>query len=94
MVKYNPSSLYRNTSIVNDKYLDILEMEIDPTLTYELNEYEITNKHENRPDLLAFELYGEPRLWWVFAEFNQDKLLDPILDFKAGLKIQVPARFS
>ena len=51
-------------------------------------------KHNQKPDLLAYELYGNAKLWWVFALFNQDKLKDPIIDFKEGITIKVPVRFS
>jgi hypothetical protein len=51
----------------------------------------ITPKHENRPDLLAFELYGNPNYWWVFCSRNLDSIRDPIWDFVAGLEIVVPS---
>ena len=79
----NSDSLYRNTQIIDNKYLDILDPVIDST-----------NKYNNRPDLLANELYGNSKLWWVFAEFNPDTLNDPIVDFVAGLKIKVPTSFT
>ena len=43
-----------------------------------------------RPDLLAFDLYGTPRLWWVFAQRNPNEIEDPIYDFKPGVTIQLP----
>jgi hypothetical protein len=92
-VKYRNDSLYRSTGIVNGKYLDILGETLDIN-TFELRTYTITGNHENRPDLLAYELYGNPKLWWVFSFFNQDTLLDPIVDFTAGLTITVPTRFN
>jgi hypothetical protein len=51
----------------------------------------LSPKHEKRPDLLAFELYGSPRLWWLFAARNPDLLIDPVEDFVAGLTIYAPA---
>lgn len=93
-VTYDPSSVYRNTRIVDGKYLDILQNDIDPTQQYTLVEVTIENKYNMRPDLMAHDRYGESKLWWVFAEFNQDILQDPIIDFKAGLTIQIPERFS
>ena len=26
-------------------------------------------------------MYGSAQLWWVFAHYNRDKLVDPIMDF-------------
>jgi hypothetical protein len=40
--------------------------------------------------LLAFDLYGTPRLWWVFAQRNPDAIEDPIYDFAPGRTIQLP----
>ena len=92
--KYNSGSVYRSTTIIDNKYLDIYNSEIDFTKDYGLYDYTIENKYNLRPDLLAFNLYGDSELWWVFAKFNQDQLSDPIIDFVSGLEIQVPERFN
>ena len=94
MATYRTDSLYRDTKITNNQYLneltiDNIDVKNTTTKTMTLNE-----KYDEKPDLLAYDLYGNAKLWWVFAIFNQDELVDPILDFKAGLKIKVPARFS
>jgi len=52
--------------------------------------YEIGHAYEERPDLLAYELYGNSRLWWVFSLRNPEILKDPIADFTAGKQIIVP----
>jgi len=94
MTEYRTDSVYRNTGIVNKKYLDIFEpgsVDISNTTT---NNFTIVSKYENRPDVLANDLYGNPRLWWVFAQFNPDILNDPIIDFVSGLEIKVPTRFT
>lgn len=52
--------------------------------------YTIERTYAYRPDLLAFDLYGSPRLWWVFAQRNPDQIEDPIYDFKPGVTIQLP----
>ena len=52
----------------------------------------IDNKYQYRPDLLAYDRYGNPGLWWIFASHNPDILIDPIWDFKAGLEIICPTR--
>ena len=50
----------------------------------------ITLTYQYRPDLLAFDLYGNPTLWWVFYQRNPNTLAAPPLDFKSGTKIYVP----
>jgi hypothetical protein len=49
--------------------------------------YTIEPQYAFRPDLLAHDLYGNARLWWVFMQRNLDVLQDPILDFVPGTKI-------
>ena len=94
MANYRTDSLYRNTEIINRQYLDVLNIDnidIDNTTTETIT---LKAKYDEKPDLLAYDLYGNAKLWWVFALFNQDELVDPIVDFKTGLKISVPIRFS
>lgn len=94
MVSYRSDSAYRNTSKIENKYLDVYESTITNSQEYNLVEKEISSKYHQRPDLMAHDLYGNSKLWWVFLEFNQDDLEDPILDFVSGLTILVPTRFS
>lgn len=51
----------------------------------------IDPKHNHRPDLLAYELYGSPSYWWVFCSRNIGIIRDPIWDFVAGTEITVPS---
>jgi hypothetical protein len=39
---------------------------------------------------LAFDLYDDVNLWWVFAVRNKDIIKDPIFDMYAGQKIRIP----
>ena len=94
MATYRTDSVYRNTNIINNQYLDVLDVsniDVENTTTTSMT---IEAKYNEKPDLLAYDLYGNSKLWWVFALFNQDKLKDPIIDFKSGIKIIVPTRFS
>lgn len=94
MADYRPDSNYRNTRFVDNKYLDISDELVANKSDVVVNPIKIEAKYNQRPDVLANDLYGNPRLWWVFAEFNQDKLVDPILDLKTGMEINVPDKFS
>lgn len=53
-------------------------------------EYEIDSWYEHRPDLLAHDLYGSAKLWWVFMHRNMDVITDPIWSFKSGVVIRIP----
>ena len=52
----------------------------------------LAGQYNKRPDLLAHDLYGDSRLWWVFTLFNRQKLRDPVNDFKSGVKLNVPGK--
>ena len=52
--------------------------------------YIIERTYAYRPDRRAYDRYGSPRLWWVFAQRNPNQLEDPIYDFKPGVTIQLP----
>jgi hypothetical protein len=89
---YTNTSPWYNTQVTNN-YLDILSIrpvssEVDDFV------YNIQPQYTYRPDLLAFDLYGDPNLWWVFAQRNMDVLQDPILDFVPGTKIYIPKNSS
>jgi hypothetical protein len=86
---YPATSPYYATGIVNSKFLDVM---VDrPILKQQSDIYwEITAVYEYRPDLLAFDLYADSRLWWVFASRNPNRLKDPYFDFVTGLGIYLP----
>jgi hypothetical protein len=87
MAYHNFSPYYRTPT--DSLYLDILEFRDIPMLASD-PEFEILTQHEFRPDLLAFDLYGESRLWWVFAVRNMDKIKDPVYDLYSGQRIKLP----
>ena len=91
-MNYRQDSNYRNTKIVDNNYLDIYTSDID-TRNFVTKQITVEAKYEERPDVLANDLYSNPKLWWVFALFNQDKLVDPILDLKSGMELRVPEKF-
>ena len=78
---------------MNGFYLDINELPVIPKSLAD-DTYTIEPRYENRPDLLAYELYGTANLWWVFSLRNPDLLVDPLEDFTAGKVIRVPTRES
>lgn len=88
MSKYSNTSPYYATphNQIN------LEMFVPRAITAEQDDrvYTIERTYAYRPDLLAYDLYGTPRLWWVFAQRNPDEIEDPIYDFKPGVTIQLP----
>jgi len=88
MARYSQTSPYFSTQVVNG-YLDIATFRDFPKDVDDVF-WEITKTYENRPDLLAFDLYEDVNLWWVFAVRNPSVLKDPVFDLVAGKKIYLP----
>jgi hypothetical protein len=83
------TSPYYKTKKVNGEYLDILNIRPVPADPDDIL-YTIEAQYNFRPDLLAYDLYGTSKLWWVFTQRNLDTLFDPIFDFKVGTSIYLP----
>ena len=75
----------------NTLYLELLTLRTIPTSDDDFK-YVIENQYRYRPDLLAFDLYQDAKLWWVFAQRNRSILKDPIYDFSPGTTIFCPAK--
>tara|TARA_R110001606_G_scaffold338457_5_gene486566 strand:- start:3920 stop:4219 length:300 start_codon:yes stop_codon:yes gene_type:complete len=71
-------------------FLDVNNLPKIPKGAFDLD-YKIKETEAGRPDILAGNLYENPRLWWVFALRNPDILKDPLEDFKAGVNIKIPS---
>lgn len=89
-VTYSKRSPYYTTSVYGN-FLDVLTPR---TITKQVDDvfYQIDKIYQNRPDLLAFDLYADSGLWWVFAARNPNVLKDPIFDFVAGVSIYIPKK--
>lgn len=88
-IKYPQTSPYYLTSVFNNDFLDIMTnrpIPMDPQDQY----WEITSVYNMRPDLLAYDLYGNSQLWWVFAQRNPNRIKDPLFDFTTGTGIYIP----
>jgi hypothetical protein len=84
---YNTTSPYYSTpqtSFSLDLWpgIDIPAYDTDQTLV-------LPGMYTNKPHLLAYDLYGDPRLWWVFSVRNPDIIKDPIYDMVAGIQLQI-----
>ena len=79
------------TTPQNNLYLELLEIRPIPAEDDDFR-YTIEPHYKHRPDLLAYDLYGSPKLWWVFVQRNMNVLRDPIYDFLPGTTIYIPKR--
>ena len=89
-VNYSKTSPYSNTETFGF-FLDVANIPVipfDPSDTA----YRIDGIYEHRPDLLAYDLYGDSALWWVFSVRTPNVLQDPVYDFLPGATIYVPKK--
>jgi alpha-L-fucosidase len=90
MASYSSVSPWSNT-LQNNLYLELLVIKPVPSEADDFY-YQIESHYTYRPDLLSYDLYGTPKLWWVFVQRNMNVLRDPIFDFVAGQKIFIPKK--
>jgi alpha-L-fucosidase len=85
---YDSTSPYFQTGFTQF-YLDSWVNRPIPKEDDDLN-FVINTTYQYRPDMLAYDLYGTPTLWWVFYQRNPNTLTAPPLDFTVGTNIFLP----
>lgn len=85
---YSKTSPYYST-INNGSYLELLNLRDIPNQLDDIL-FTVTQQYTHRPDLLAYDLYNDVNLWWVFAVRNKNVIRDPVYDLVAGQKIYLP----
>ena len=89
-VTYARNSPYARTKFYGN-FLDVAQFSNIPKNADDVV-FEINRTYQYRPDLLAFDLYGDANLWWVFALRNPNTIKDSIFDMRAGTKIYLPKK--
>ena len=93
MAKYTSDSPWFDTPNRNGRFLDKLSIRPVPASNDDVT-YIIQSQYHLRPDLLAFDIYDNEKLWWVFAQRNMNVIKDPVYDFQSGVEIYLPRRSS
>jgi hypothetical protein len=88
MATYNATSPYFATGY-SQFFLDTMVNRPIPSQSDDLP-FTINQTYQYRPDLLAFDLYDNSGLWWVFYQRNPNTLTKPPLDFVIDTFIYVP----
>ena len=88
MANYDATSPYFETGY-SQFFLDTMTNRPIPPLQDDLS-FAINLTYQYRPDLLAHDLYGDARLWWVFYQRNPNTLTKPPLDFVVNTQILLP----
>jgi hypothetical protein len=88
MADYSSTSPYYNTEY-SQYFLDVY---IDRPIPKQSDDqlFQINLTYQYRPDLLAYDLYENSGLWWVFYQRNPNTLTAPPLDFSVGKLIYLP----
>jgi hypothetical protein len=89
-VSYNKTSPYYNTETYGF-FLDVATLPSLPALPSDIV-YKLDAIYKFRPDLLAYDLYGNSALWWVFSIRNPNTIQDPVFDFLPGATIYIPKK--
>jgi hypothetical protein len=85
---YKQTSTYRKTPVQGAElgpYVPPIVVDFTKTTQMQLKQ-----QYNRRPDKLAYDLYGDAKLWWIFALYNRNNIQDPIHDFITGLTILIP----
>ena len=88
MANYTSISPYFTTGYTQF-YLDVMDNRAIPRESDD-QYFQINQVYQYRPDLLAYDLYGQAGLWWVFYQRNPNTLTQPPWDFEAGVNIFLP----
>jgi len=88
MANYSSTSPYFTTGY-SQFFLDVM---VDRPIPREVDDnlFQINQTYQYRPDLLAYDLYEQAGLWWVFYQRNPNTLTAPPWDFEAGVEIYIP----
>lgn len=84
---YKIESPFRSTPVVGNFMAYYIHRRIDP----QDNDIQATldnQRYVERPDLLAFDLYQDSDLWWVFGVRNGFE--DPVYDLQLGVEMYIP----
>lgn len=89
-ISYSKTSPYYGTGLYGI-FLDVMVYRPITKLASD-QLYTIDRVYNLRPDLLAYDLYKDTSLWWVFAARNPNTIKDPLFDFVVGNTIYLPSK--
>lgn len=87
-IAYDSTSPYFETGY-SQFFLDTMVNRPIPKENDDLT-FTINRTYQYRPDLLAYDLYQNAALWWVFYQRNPNTLTAPPLDFAIDVQIYLP----
>ena len=73
----------------NNRYYKNIEY---PPIPEDINDTYIISKSTDRLDLLAFDYYRNPQLWWIISKANPNKVKRDSFFLNPGLQIRIPSQ--
>jgi phage tail protein X len=67
-----------------------LRSTIYPQIPETLDDIYIETEYGDRVDVLAYQFYSDPSLWWIITTANPEKLRRDTYVCPAGLQIRIP----
>ena len=88
MANYDATSPYFTTGY-SQFFMDVMQNRAIPKMSDDIP-FTINRTYQYRPDLLAFDLYDDAGLWWVFYQRNPNTLQRAPFDFTVDTVIYLP----
>ena len=63
-----------------------------PSIPEDITDIYIISKSTDRLDLLAFDYYRNPQLWWIISKANPNKVKRDSFFLNPGLQIRIPSQ--
>lgn len=87
--QYYPAVSPYYTTQYSQFFLDVMTNRPIPSESDDIL-FTINQTYQYRPDMLAYDLYDNASLWWVFYQRNPNTLTKAPFDFAAGTEIYLP----
>jgi len=82
---------YKNTPVKKDSLgKRYLKNVIYPSIPETLDDIYVETEYGDRVDILAYQFYSDPSLWWIITTANPGKLRRDSYVCPAGLQIRIP----
>jgi nucleoid-associated protein YgaU len=65
-----------------------------PEIPLSINDLYVVASIGDRLDLLAFQFYGDSRLWWIIASANMGVVNRDSYSLKPGTEIRIPSDYQ
>lgn len=82
-------SRYQNSALIGQGATLYLGRRVLPSLLPRSDDQFVTVRIGDNLHLMAFRTFGDQRLWWVIADFND--ILDPMAELTPGTLLRVPS---